>query len=286
MARSAPRERDNRLGAYRRARRDRVTPAQVGIVVSDRRRVPGLRREEVAMLAGISADYYLRLERGKDRTPSPQVLDALARALRLDADHVAHLRALAAEPPAVGTSSSDDVLPQTALDLIEALDQPAFLEDAGLTVLAANAAARDLNPRLRPGRNQLRDLYLDPQERAMHPDWEGVAACMTAGLRYAMGAGDDARLHALAAELSGASATFRRIWARHDVRAQRGAVVRLTHAERGEQVFTREQLRLNGTDGLALVIYSPRASSVGTSAVIRQTGGEPSAPVRVVVRNP
>lgn len=120
----------------------------------------------------------------------------------------------------------------------------------------------------------------------MHPAWEGVAACMTAGLRYAMGAGDDARLHALAAELSGASATFRRIWARHDVRAQRGAVVRLTHAERGEQIFTREQLRLNGTDGLALVIYSPRASSVGTTAAMRQTGGAPSASVRAVVRNP
>ena len=161
----------------------------------------------------------------------------------------------------MGASSSDDVLPQTALDLIEALDQPAFLEDAGLTVLAANAAARDLNPRLRPGRNQLRDLYLDPQERAMHPAWEGVAACMTAGLRYAMGAGDDARLHALAAELSGASATFRRIWARHDVRAQRGGAARRARAERGEQIFTREQLHLNGTDGLALVIYSPRAGA-------------------------
>lgn len=267
--------RDNRLGAYLRARRDQVTPAQAGIVAPGGRRVPGLRREEVALRAGISADYYLRLERGKDRTPSTQVLDALARALRLDNDEAAYLRALAADPPVVLPRPSVEEVPRTALDLIEALEHPAYVEDAALTVLAANTAAQALNPRLRPGRNQLRDLYLDPDERAMHPEWEGVAACLTASLRYALGAADDPRLAELTAELSRASATFRRIWARHDVRAQRGTVIRLLRPGGGEQAFTREQLRLNGTDGLTLVIYSPRASSEDGPAPASTGPGRP-----------
>src|SRR4051795_9620457 len=112
----------NLLGDHLRARRELLTPAQAGLPVTGVRRVPGLRREELAMLAGISADYYLRLERGKDRTPSVQVLEALARALQLDDDHLSHLKALASEPSRVAAASPQYEIPQTALELIAALD--------------------------------------------------------------------------------------------------------------------------------------------------------------------
>lgn len=211
------------------------------------------------MLAGISADYYLRLERGKDRAPSISVLEALARALQLDADHFAHLKALASElPPATDASQSNEV-PQTAIELMYALDHPAFIEDSCLNVLAANTAARDLNPRLRPGRNQIRDLFMDEEEQALHPDWELVAECLTSSLRHSVGnAAHDARFYLLISQLSRSSLRFRQLWARHDVRAQRGAAVRLLHPQHGEQTFNREQLRLNGTDGVRLVIYYPQ----------------------------
>lgn len=259
------RELANPLGTYLRVRRDLVTPEQAGLLVTGNRRVPGLRREELAMIAGISADYYLRLERGKDRTPSPHVLEALARALQLDHDHFEHLKALASEPSRVATSSPQHEIPQTARELIDALGHPAFIEDAYFDVLAANEAALELNPRLQPGRNQIRDLYVDKDEQALHPDWDGVAACLTASLRHAMGnATDDPRFHQLTGELSRSSIRFQQIWARHDVRAQRGAVVRLKHPRLGEQTFNREQLQLNGTDRLSLVIYYPRTPGEGT----------------------
>src|SRR5690625_5116456 len=181
-------ERANPLGSYLRARRERITPEQAGISTTGARRVPGLRREELAMLAGISADYYLRLERGRDRHPSRQVIDALAGALQLDHDQTLHLGALAAEssnvrPPIPAVES----IPSSALDLLNALPHPAFIEDRYFNVLAANRAATILNPRLTPGRNQLRDLILDSEERALHPDSEMTASCLIASLRYTMG---------------------------------------------------------------------------------------------------
>jgi transcriptional regulator with XRE-family HTH domain len=116
----------NALGTYLRARRDAVTPEQAGFVDAGVRRVPGLRREEVALLAGISADYYLRLERGRDRNPSVQVLHSIARVLHLDDDHLAHLLALgAAEPLRRRRSPSVESLPSGAVALMHSLVQPA-----------------------------------------------------------------------------------------------------------------------------------------------------------------
>src|SRR4051794_35346286 len=165
-------ESTNPLGAYLRARREQVTPQQAGIPDTGARRVPGLRREEVAMLAGISADYYLRLERGRDRHPSVQVLESIARVLQFDDDHFAHLLTLVAEVPRRRKRRPRKQTPPAgALKLMDSLAQPAFIEDRYFDILAANRMATALSPGLAVGGNQLRDLFLDPAEQALHPEW-------------------------------------------------------------------------------------------------------------------
>lgn len=253
------RERANPLGSFLRARRERITPEQAGIGAHGVRRVPGLRREEVALLAGISADYYLRLERGRDRRPSGQVLGALAAVLRLDRDETAYLEALGSERISKPHESGpEEDVPASAIRLLHALPHPAFIEDRHLDVLAANEHATALNPRLRPGRNQLRDLLLDHEEQALHPDGDLAATCLIASLRHNT-AGDlaNSRFIALADELHRASSRFRQLWARNDVRAQRGATLRLMHPLAGPLRLVREQLTLNGTADVKLVVYYP-----------------------------
>lgn len=250
------RERDNALGTYLRARRDLVTPEQAGLSTRGRRRVPGLRREEVALLAGISADYYLRLERGRDRHPSAQVLEAIARVLQVDDEHLAHLQSLVAEQPRRAERGlRRETPPAGTLTLLRSLPQPAFIEDGNFDIIASNAAAEALSPRLVEGGNQLRDVFLDPQERALHPDWEGVTVCLVAGVRQAAAnALEEPRLGELVAELLHESPRFRELWARHDVRGQHSAPLRVDHPRVGEMTLHRERLAVTGTDGLTLVV--------------------------------
>ncbi|WP_199439349.1 helix-turn-helix domain-containing protein [Umezawaea beigongshangensis] len=253
----------NALGAYLRARRELVTPAQAGIPDIGVRRVPGLRREEVAMLAGISADYYLRLERGRDRHPSPQVLESIARVLHLDDAHLAHLLALASQAPRQRKRRPrKEVPPPGALKLLDSLVQPAFIEGRYFDVLASNGLARALSPRLAPGGNQLKDMFLDPAEQALHPTWKSVSECFIANLRQSMGNDiDDPRFIELTGELSLASAHFRQLWARHEVRGQSGTPIRMNHPQVGELTLNRERLAIGGTEGLMLVVYHPDAGS-------------------------
>lgn len=144
------------LGDYLRARRRQVRPADVGLVAGTRRRVAGLPREELAMLAGISAEYYLRLEVGRDKNPSNQVIEALARALRLDAKATQHLHNLA-NP--TGSDSPDLLARAYALtELIEQFVMPAIVANSYQEVLTANAIARALSPEFAPGQNFLRVL--------------------------------------------------------------------------------------------------------------------------------
>ncbi|MET8312043.1 MULTISPECIES: helix-turn-helix transcriptional regulator [unclassified Micromonospora] len=256
-------ESTNALGAYLRARRELVTTQQAGIPDIGVRRVPGLRREEVAMLAGISADYYLRLERGRDRNPSVQVLESIARVLQLDDDHFAHLLTLVAEVPRRRRRRPRKQTPPAgALKLLESLVQPAFIEDRYFDILAVNRMATALSPGLAVGGNQLRDLFLDPAEQALHPEWENVTECFIANLRQAVGTHvDDPRFIELTGELSLASPRFRQLWARHEVRGQRGTPLRLDHPQVGEMTLNRERLAINGTEDLMLVVYHPDAGS-------------------------
>ncbi len=253
----------NPLGAYLRARRESVTPQQVGIREVGVRRVPGLRREEVAMLAGISADYYLRLERGRDRNPSVQVLEAIARVLQLDDEALAHLLTLAADVPTHRRRRpAKETPPLSALKLLDALAQPAYIEGRYFDVLASNALARALDPGLVVGRNLLRDLFLDPETQELHPDWEHVTECFIASLRQAVGKDiDDPRYIELTGQLSLASAEFARLWGRHEVRSQTGTRFLIDHPQVGELRLNRERLAIGGAEGMMLVVFHADAGS-------------------------
>jgi len=256
-------DRPNHLGEYLRARRELVTAEQAGLPDVGRRRVPGLRREEVAMLAGISVDYYLRLERGRDRNPSVQVLQAIARVLQLDDEHMAHLSGLVADHPRrTRRRRRRETVPASTVELMSALPHPAFVEGRYFDILAANSMATALSPRLSVGGNQLLDLFLDPAERALHLYWDGTTKCYVSSLRQSVGTDtDDQRFIELIGELSVASPRFRQLWNRHDVSTQRASAVPFDHPQVGEVRLHRERLAISGTDGISLVIYHPEPGS-------------------------
>ncbi|WP_250037514.1 helix-turn-helix transcriptional regulator [Paractinoplanes maris] len=255
-------EEPNLLGAFLRARRELISPEVAGVPVTGVRRTPGLRREEVAMLAGISADYYLRLERGRDRHPSAQVLESLARVLRLDDDTRDHLLGLASERPRRARPRRREIVPPSTAALVTMLPLPAFVEGRYMDVLVANALATALSPRLVAGNNRLRDVLLDPGEQALIPGWQQGAATMVAHLREAAGPDtDDPRLVELVGELSVASPLFRRLWARHDVRHRGGAAVPFDHPVVGPMTLHREKLQVSDTVGMMLVIYHPEPAT-------------------------
>jgi transcriptional regulator with XRE-family HTH domain len=247
----------NPLGEYLRARRELVTPDSAGLPQFGVRRVPGLRREEVAMLAGISSDYYLRLEQGRDRNPSVQVLESLARVLQLDDAGTAHLLGLGADRPRrTRRRPRKEAVPPGVRKLLGSLALPAFLEGRYFDVLAANPLAAALSPRLATGRNRLRDVFLDPAETALYPAWEEATAGLVAGFRESVGTDtDDPRFIELVGELSLASDRFRRLWARHDVRPREGARVTLDHPQVGSLTLNREKLAVGGSAGQLLVVY-------------------------------
>jgi len=248
----------NLLGEYLRARRELVDPESLGLPQVGLRRVPGLRREEVAMLAGISADYYLRLEQGRDRHPSAQVLESLARVLQLDATGTEHLFSLGAGQTRRRRRPRRETAPEGILKLLDTLSLPALVEGRYLDVLASNPLAIALSPRLAAGGNRLRDVFLDPAERALYPDWERSAAGLVAGFRALVGTDtDDPRVIELVGELSLASGTFRKLWARHDVVRRQGSRTILSHPYAGELTLYREKLAIIGSIGQVLVIYHP-----------------------------
>lgn len=259
----------NALGAFLRARRELVRPQEAGLSVTGVRRVPGLRREEVAMLAGISADYYLRLERGRDRNPSMQVIEALANVLRLDADSTAHLAELARptprrRPPVPRTER----VPEGIVMLLDTFTVPAFVQNRCTDVLAANDLAVALSPHMAPGVNRLRALFTDPLARELHMDWEQGTAGVVAQLRAAVGSDtDDPRLAQLVGELSLKSERFRRLWARHDVRRWESATTRLMHPQVGELHLRREKLAIAGPEGLLLVVHHAEPGTPSAQAL-------------------
>jgi transcriptional regulator with XRE-family HTH domain len=252
--------RDNMLGDYLRARRAQVRPGQVGLPDSGNRRVPGLRRAEVALLAGISPDYYLRIEQGRDRHPSPQILEALARVFGLDQTGTAYLLSLTEQAPArPRRRSRRETVPDSIGNLLASLPLPAFVEGRYLDVLDANPLATALSPRLVPGDNRLRAVFLDPAEQALYPDWEDTTARLVAGFRRSVGTDTrDSRFVALVGELSVASERFRTLWARHDVQPQQNWPITIDHPIVGTLRLNRSKLVVGDTaQSLALAIYHP-----------------------------
>lgn len=253
----------NPLGEFLRARRELVTPEQAGITVTGVRRVPGLRREEVAMLAGISNEYYLRLEQGRYRHPSTQVLEALARVLRLDDESVTYVLGLAAEKSRAGRPRPRrEAVPAGVRKLVAALPLPAFVEGRYLDVLAANPLATAISPRLTVGANRLRDVFLDPDERDLFIDWEAATEGIVASFRQSLGTElDDPRAIELVGQLSLASPRFRRLWGRHDIGGRRGAAVRLDHPLVGELHLNREKLIVGEAQNLTVAVYHADAGT-------------------------
>ncbi|MFF7681056.1 helix-turn-helix domain-containing protein [Actinacidiphila glaucinigra] len=281
----------NALGEFLRARRRLVRPEDVGIGISGTRRVEGLRREEVAMLAGISTDYYLRLEQGRDRNPSPQVLNAIARALTLDqaaADHMSGLTRAqgthaSARTRSRGRAPRSEQVPQSIRELIDGWSgNPAWVQNRFFDVLAANDLASALSPHYAPGVNLLAAAFLDPSERERRIDWELMTRKGVATLRALAGPDvDDPRLTELVGELSVRSDRFRDLWARHDVTPHTGQVSRLRHPQVGDLELRSNKLTIAGSGGLILVVFHPEPGS--RNAELLQMLGNLSASDRTAV---
>jgi transcriptional regulator with XRE-family HTH domain len=250
-------ETGSRIGEYLRARRELMRPEDVGLPDLGRRRTLGLRREELAMLAGISTDYYLRLEQGRDQHPSEQVLDALARALQLDEDSTAHLHQLARPKRRRHRFPDRPERVQAGIRQLLATwsDTPAYVQSRFLDVLAANPLACALSPVYRPGVNILRALFLDPGVREYYRDWEKITTGTVGTLRELAGPHvDDPRLIDLVGELSVRSDLFRRLWARHDVRPRRCGTSVIDHPQVGPLELRFEKLSISGGNGQLLVV--------------------------------
>jgi len=258
------------IGAYLRARREQVRPEDVGIVATGRRRVPGLRRDEVAMLAGISTEYYTRLEQGRDRHPSAQVLDAVARVLGLDGPSTAYLHRLAdpARRPRRAPRRAERVRPGVAA-VVDSWPAPAYVEGRYLDVLHANAVAEALSPMLRTGANLLRSALLDDQVQASIDVSERAISALVGRIRAAAGDGaDDPRLTELVGELTLTSPLFRRLWDRHDVGVppSSGRLV-VDNPLVGEVELGFDKFAVIGTDGQVLVLYRAEPDSPSADAL-------------------
>jgi len=254
------------------SRRERISPAQAGLPAygGANRRVKGLRREEVALLAGVSIDYYVRMERGNLAGASEAVLDGIATALQLDEAERAHLfdlaRAAQPAPPRqrrAKTSGVTDVI-QQILDAIT--DAPAWVRNARHDMLAANRLARALyapvlaDPR-RPA-NNARFVYLDPAAREFFADWERAADDIAAMLRSEAGSNPhDKQLIELIGELSTRSEEFRTRWAAHNVRFHRTGHKRLHHPVVGTLDLNFEAMEFPAHPGLTLLTYTAAAGT-------------------------
>ncbi|GAA4596830.1 helix-turn-helix transcriptional regulator [Planotetraspora phitsanulokensis] len=266
------------LGEFLRARRELVRPQDVGLPAMGRRRVPGLRREELAMLAGISIDYCVRLEQGRDQHPSEQVLEALAQALRLDEDATAHLYRLARPAVRRRARRKPERVPAGIQQLVMSwAGTPAYVQSRHLDVLLANPLATALSPIYARGVNQLRAAFLDPAVRDLYRDWEKITASTVAGLRAL--AGDethDPRVAELVGELSVCSERFRRLWARRDGKAKCSGSFHLDHPQVGPLELRYEKLAVVGTDGQVLVVHHAEPGSIseqGLALLSGLTGG-------------
>ena len=257
------------------SRRARVTPEQAAITVYGRnRRVKGLRREEVALLAGVGVDYYVRMERGKLRGVSEQVLDALARALQLDEAERAHLFDLARSANAsVATrrrSGSQKVRPSVQ-HILDALAAPAWVRNARHDLLAANRLGYELYSELLSDPisppNNARYVFLNPRSKEFFVDWERAADDIVAMLRSEAGRNPyDKALTDLIGELSTRSETFRTRWAAHDVRFHRTGRKRLRHRVVGDLDLSFEAMELPGED-LTMLVYTAEPGSPSQEAL-------------------
>ena len=273
-------EQQPELGRFLRARRAGVAPADLGLPPgAGTRRTPGLRREELAALAGVSIDYYIRLERGKETRPSPAVVDALGRALRLDPEELAYLRELAAQaargsaPTRQRPAASRAVRP-TLRRLLETVRPcPAYVLSRTNDVLAANPGGLFLTPGMvdwpEKKRNTIRYTFLHPQARTLWPDWETKARACVAHLRAVAGTDpDDPELAAIVGELAVKSPEFSHMWERYDVRRVGNGQKTFLHPIVGTMTLSHEVMEINHTGGGRIVVYSAEPGTPDHDAMV------------------
>jgi transcriptional regulator with XRE-family HTH domain len=258
------------IAEFLRTRRNRITPGQAGVIGGGRRRVPGLRREEVAILAGVSVEYYARMERGDLAGVSAEVLDALARALQLDEAETDHLHDLArgtgSAPPQRKRPAEQSVKPTLQRFLDAVTGAPMWVRDRSMDFIAANPLGRALyapildDPANRG--NTARFTFLNPAAQIFFPDWEQNADDLVATLRSYAGQNPlDKKLTDLIGELVTRSDVFRHRWAAHHVRHHRAGIKRIRHPAVGDLEFSYQAMDLPATPEWFMFAYTAEPGS-------------------------
>jgi transcriptional regulator with XRE-family HTH domain len=251
------------FAAFLRSRRERLTPADVGLSEGFRRRTPGLRREEVALLAGVGTTWYTWLEQGRDVRPSPAVLSALARALKLDPTERRHLYLLNDQPPPDLRTQGQERVPAPLLRMLTSMTaQPAYVLGRRWDVLAWNRAAvavfGDYGVLDGDRRNIMHMVFADPAHRRLLVDWEQLARAVLAmfradSVRYA----GDPDFERLITVLKSASPDFRDWWAKHEVLTPFNGFKRIDHPAAGRMLFEYNSLAVSDPPDMKLVVYTP-----------------------------
>ncbi|MFD9539211.1 helix-turn-helix domain-containing protein [Streptomyces sp. NPDC060022] len=292
---------NGQLSDFLQARRAQLRPEDIGLkTYGERRRVPGLRREELAMLAGISAPYYSRLESGQSRNASPEILDAIAAALRLDESERAHLHALARTPRRSRPAAQPRVERMTAATtaMLEALgDTPAIALDRRGSVLGWNRTGHALfachldpdspaDPARRP--NMTKSVFLDAHTRELYADWPAKARAVVGSLRMTAGRyPDDPGLASLIGELTMRSTAFARLWARHRIVPCDVADYEMRHPLVGTLTVNQQTLQSPGGEGPRIVVATaPPDSPARTALVLLARTMTPPVPGTTAVRLP
>ncbi|MFG2717320.1 helix-turn-helix transcriptional regulator [Streptomyces sp. NPDC048416] len=278
------------LSEFLRSRRARLKPEDVGLPDFGRhRRVPGLRREELAQLAGVSVAYYTRLEQGNAQNVSVEVLDAIGRALRLsdiEQDHLTHLAKGKTKKKRASACRPQQVRPALQ-QLMDSMDVPAHLLGRRLDILGWNRMAAallgDLSQVPPQERNLARHVFLDPASRSLYVDWHGKAIDVVSILRLCAGCyPNDPQLTALVGELSVKSEEFRTMWAAHTVADKGHGVRRLRHPVVGELTLAYETLKLPEEHDLSLVTFHAEPGSASEESLRLLGSWSAEQPVRTI----
>ncbi|SDU78682.1 helix-turn-helix transcriptional regulator [Jiangella alkaliphila] len=259
------------LAEFLRTRRARLKPAELGLPVTARRRVDGLRRDEVAQLAGVSVEYYIRLEQGRGGHPSDAILDSVASALRLgsaERDHLFHL----ARPRRTRSQAAPAQVRPAIAELVAAMPQPVVIVDRRLDVLGRNPLAEavfgGVHEQTPYAANCAANTFLEPTMRHFFAEWEQVAQDVVALLRRLTGQfPDDVEVTALIDALLAHSADFRRMWAAHDIRQKLHGQKRLRHPLAGEFTLHYEILTLPDDPGISLTVYTVGQDDLAQAAL-------------------
>ena len=259
----------NDLGDFLRAHRARLRPGDVGLASYGQRRVAGLRREEVAVLAGMNTDYYARLEQGRERSPSSQVLDAISGALRMDHEAREHLYRLADTLPGGHRTQPRETVSPTLIQLLDGYpNTPAFVLNPALDLLAANSLADALFSPFGRADNLARMTFLDPAGRSFYAQWHRAAEAVVSSLRQATGLEPHyPRLRELVSALIETSEEFTTLWSSHTVYGKTHDAKELVHPDVGSLSLTYQSFDVRGAPGQQVVIYHAEPGSPNFQAL-------------------